>query len=90
MVQSEQGGCVIGKLRLSNSKITVKNKWFENIANFTVIENKFNFIIRIKISIFVTSIEIFVLLIVQNLVSRVEFWLREMEKWSLGKIRISS
>jgi len=58
MVQSEQGGCVIGKLRWLNSKITVKNKWFENTVYFTVIENKFNFIIRIKISIFVTSIEI--------------------------------
>ena len=81
MVQNEQGGCVIGKLRLLNSKITVKNKCFENIANFTVIKiSLIFFIIRIKISIFVTSVEIFVLLIVQNLVSRVEFWLREMEK----------
>ncbi len=52
-------------MRLREWKIAIvefenccKNKWFENIANFTVIENKFNFIIRIKVSIFVTSIEI--------------------------------
>ena len=58
MVQSEQGGCVIWKIAFVEFENYCENKWFENIANFTVIENKFKLIIRIKILIFVTSIEI--------------------------------